>query len=356
MQLIPFSGSTSPIASIDEEGTGTNYRFISGSPIVEHENFYQKITEEFEYEVQSSRSTYEVESEPPFPMIDPFQDEQIPSSGQNFKKKSKSESFVFESKVEVLEQTCQKENLDRLFEVLLAIFGVVEAGPKPFALSDMEKIILSLIVRRKMGAKNVPSSFFSGSEVSVQMILSQLEVSKTKRSEQYYKFIFSRGLKHLQNNFRFHNRMAEKVNQAFYEYYFGDLIAKDSSLSLSDFFNPNSIRVSSVTNKVNRKYYTLLFRSERFTKDFGIFMREHLVENYKVEIRKKLEDLLKKWNLTSSNLTSVSQISEYLLANKKCKLPWRVDEVRFSMTTFIELIESGSDGGWQGGLLRGDSK
>ena len=356
MQPAPLSGSTYLIASIDEEDTEVNYDSIFDNHNTENENLYMKITEDFDYEIHSSKSTYGVESELPFPLPDPFQVDEVRSPDLNLKKKSKPEILVFDAKIEVPEENSKFENLGQLFEVLIAIFGLEEPGSKSFVLSDVEKYILLLILRRKMGAKNVLSSFFSGPEVSPQLILSQLEVSKSKRSEEYHKFIFSRGLKHLQNSFNIRNRMLEKTNQAFYEYYFKDVIAKDSSLTLSDFFNPNSIRISSVTNKINRKYYFLLFRSERFTKDFGAFIREHLVEEYKVEIRKKLEILLKKWDSKNPNLISVSRISEYLLANKKCKLPWRLDEVRRSVKSFIELIECGSPGGWQGEVLRGDKK
>ena len=49
--------------------------------------------------------------------------------------------------------------------------------------------------------------------------------------------------------------------------------------------------------------------------------------------------MLKKWDKTDQSLINMNEASEYLIKNKKCKLPWTIDEVKSSIQSFASMIK-----------------
>ena len=75
----------------------------------------------------------------------------------------------------------------------------------------------------------------------------------------------------------------------------------------------------------------------------NFYINNILESEYKREIGKKLESLLLRWDQQLQDETSNTEdvernIKEYLLKNKRCKLPWTINEVDESIERFKNLI------------------
>lgn len=124
----------------------------------------------------------------------------------------------------------------------------------------------------------------------------------------------------------------------FYDHYFAE-VAAAQNLSMDVFLNPISMKSGSNNTNFNQKYFNNVFKSNKFLQDFLRYIKEELKNEYKQEIRKKLEILLRKWERSDPSTIDIKEAQEYLLKNKKCKLPWTIDEVNSSILNFVMMIK-----------------
>ena len=75
-----------------------------------------------------------------------------------------------------------------------------------------------------------------------------------------------------------------------------------------------------------------------------IYSREKVLSEYKTDIKKKINSLLVRWEEVlgnNSNMTEEAekQILDYVMFNKRCKLPWSISEVKESVDKLLNLIK-----------------
>ena len=174
-------------------------------------------------------------------------------------------------------------------------------------------------------------------------MLELLRTPSTKRPEECYKFVLTRVIKALKRDLQ--KRPLPKhlsPESLFYEKYFREL-AGDAEVSLADFYYPltgsNKGRL-----KLNKDYFTKVFRSNAFVTAVLEFCRNSLVKDYAESIRKKIVLLDKKWNEVRSKHKEDSAeaeraILEYVMFNKRCKFPWSFVEVADCIKKTVALIK-----------------
>ena len=160
---------------------------------------------------------------------------------------------------------------------------------------------------------------------------------KNKRPEECLKFIFSRTFKALMKRFSVDCKKKAEAERRFYNFYFEE-VATEQGIGVNAFRNPISVKNGSNQTNFNMKYFSTVFKSRKFTTDFLDYVRKSLRAEYKEEIRKKLEILLRKWERPDPATIDIGDASEYLLKNKKCKLPWTVEEVNNSISGCLTMI------------------
>jgi hypothetical protein len=171
-----------------------------------------------------------------------------------------------------------------------------------------------------------------------------------KRQEENYKFIFKRCLKKMKDEFRNQTNSKFKkkdFEREFYRHYFNEQVEK-YNLPLDSFFHPkNSKRNSEFAQKtINNNYVDNISRSEKFVQQFQKCLNEILEKEYRNEIDSKIHALIQKWEIDLLNTTAndktkvVGQICTYITKNKKCKLPWTINEVKEAIHSVRKLFET----------------
>lgn len=251
-----------------------------------------------------------------------------------------NEIIVINSQILDADGKTHFECLGNLYELLACLFCAVKKPEKVFELSTAEREILALILKRKGGTKSSAIDAVTAKEVNLDFLSAQLSQLKSKRPEECHKFIFSRGFKHIQKTFELACRNKTGTPLDFYEVYFSEVVASNPGLTLANFYNPISTKVGASMSKLNQEYFALIFRSKRFMTEFANYMYKDLITEYQKEICKKLEILLRKWDSSDPKTIDMKNVAEYLLRNKKCKLPWTVEEVKNSIESFVATIEA----------------
>lgn len=238
------------------------------------------------------------------------------------------------------------KHLDKLFALLVKIFTRKELIEADIMLNINELRVLNYILHRKflkrLNSKDLESS------VSTQLSkLTSIITSKShKRPEECYKFIFTRVLKFLKKSFRKNFNIKQNLDEQFYGYYFAELSEKNQE-SLDTYYYPLT-KKDNKKETLNSSYFNKIFQSKNFINDLVKYVNEHLNEEYKAEIIQKLENLLLKWDphFTEEGHKldrSIDEIKMYLMKNKRCKLPWTLDEVKEAVLRVYSLIDTHSN-------------
>ena len=128
----------------------------------------------------------------------------------------------------------------------------------------------------------------------------------------------------------------------FYQYYFSEA-CKAHDLTIDAVQNPaNSKGVKTKLKTVNTEYICNITKSEKFMKDFTDYMHGSLQLDYDLTIDAKIDALVRRWDEAyggaAEKPAALQQITDYVLKNKKCKLPWTMAEVRAALDNTTELI------------------
>lgn len=204
-------------------------------------------------------------------------------------------------------------------------------------------VLKSIISRKYKGKINIDvKSFFLKDK------LSEIEkLESFKRPEENYKFVFKRCIKYLKDRLKaFEGKQLKKkeFDSYFYEYYFSEA-CKLYNFTIDQVQNPcNSKGVKTKLKTVNTEYISHMIKSEKFTKDFNDYMYGNLQIDYELTIDSKIDALVRRWddlfNKHEEKPKALEEIIEYVLKNKKCKLPWTgkeiADAIRCVKITFEE--------------------
>lgn len=233
--------------------------------------------------------------------------------------------------------------LKGLFKVLNKIFNHRAILLEEYTvLSSFEEELVNSVLQRKFLKKLRPRDFDLEGDKKVELINEIINTKSHKRPEECYKFVLTRVIKHLKKFLKNLGTGTKDIEAYFYEYYFEDT-AKQLGLPLSDFHYP--LTGDKGKFKLNSKYFDRIFKSEAFLDRLKLYMNGLLERDYRIEIAKKLDSLLQRWDqsLTEAGLKTEpieNSIKEYLLKNKRCKLPWTINEVFESIERFKNLLKT----------------
>jgi len=234
-------------------------------------------------------------------------------------------------------------NLKNLFFVLNKMYNHSPILVEEYSrLSKFEEELLNSMLQRKFLKRLRPRDFDLEVEKKVDLINEIINTKSHKRPEECYKFVLTRVIKHLKKHLKAGQVLVNDLEGYFYHHYFAET-ASLLGLPLSDFHYP--LTGNKGQFKLNSKYFEKIFKSPSFLERLDIYLDGLLERDYRIEIAKKLDSLLQRWDDTilnsQSNLQGVENaINEYLLKNKRCKLPWTLNEVLESIDRFHNLLRN----------------
>lgn len=237
------------------------------------------------------------------------------------------------------------KHLDRLFNLLVVVFTKKEIGEKDLAIGDVQMKMLNYVLQRKYLKRLTSKDLESSVDVQMSKLNGIMGSKSHKRPEECYKFIFTRVLKFLKKSFKKNFNIKQNLDEQFYGYYFAELAQKNQE-PLEAYFYPLT-KKENKKETLNASYFAKIFQSKFFISDMVKYVNEHLFEEYKTEIIQKLESLLLKWDgyfLEGDQKLErrIEEIKSYLMKNKRCKLPWTLDEVKEAVLRVYSLIDTHS--------------
>jgi hypothetical protein len=256
------------------------------------------------------------------------------------------------------------KNLKNLYYLLLKFLKNKEVVASDVAsLKNHELEILNLIIKRKYETKLFSNE---NQRKDSKFVAHALEVFQNKlavkRPEESYKFIFTRAIKHLKKMFRARRHLTSQFadhDGQFYNYYFGEM-ARVLKIPIESFIYPQPATVNCGRYKsLNLDYFKHVFLCEQFIQDLRLYLAAEMHRDYELEIERKTQHLLIKWDDQFSPVKEGAQfldslqgmskklhyeISHYFLQNKRCKLPWSMGELENAIsrlsTLFTKLVKN----------------
>jgi len=210
------------------------------------------------------------------------------------------------------------------------------------SLSKFDEEILNSLLQRKFAKRLTNSEMELPADRRTELINDIVNSKSHKRPEECYKFVLTRVIKYLKKKLKDSADCPADAESYLYELYFKET-AQKLSLPITDFHYPLTGQRGKF--KLNSVYFDKIFKSEKFLEGVGDYINNVLFQEYRGEIAKKIESLLVRWDEQLQDLTAnvpeiERTIKEYLLKNKRCKLPWTMKEVNESIERFITLIKN----------------
>ena len=238
------------------------------------------------------------------------------------------------------------KHLDKLFSLMVKVFTRKDITEADILLPVNELKIFNYLLHRKFMKRLTTKDLESSVAVQLNRINGIVNSKSHKRPEECYKFVFTRVLKFLKKSFKKNFNIKQNLEEQFYGYYFSEL-AKSNEESIECYYYPLT-KKDKKKETLNASYFNKIFQSKNFINDLVKYVNEHLNEEYKSEIIQKLESLLLKWDpyfLEGEQKMDkfMDEIKHYLMKNKRCKLPWTLDEVREAVLRVYSLIDTHSN-------------
>jgi len=251
---------------------------------------------------------------------------------------------IFSKKPVVQEKTNLFVNpsLQKLYDLFVQIFSHGYINPEQYTLSTFEEEILGCLLQRKFYQNLTPYEMGLPLVEKIDRINEIIRGRSNKRPEECYKFVLTRANKYLKRQLAgfADPETSEKI---FYEHYFGDL-AKQTQLPIEQFIYPITRKQIEVA-KLNSTYFERIFKSEQFVSHVQGYLDNLVYVEYRDELRKKLKSFLSKYDVMFSRHKAdvkgaERHLKDYLLKNKRCKLPWTLNEIKESISRFQSLVET----------------
>lgn len=145
---------------------------------------------------------------------------------------------------------------------------------------------------------------------------------------------------------KYNKTQKKALEDKFYQYYFADE-AKSKKIPIKEFYYPLSTLKKeedeeSLKLSLNLEYYERVLKTKKFS-DAVKKQLELLHHYYHREIIKKIEGLLLKWDVELQKMGQncqgkIKELQTYLLENKRCKLPWSLNEVKGAVDRFYSFM------------------
>jgi hypothetical protein len=235
------------------------------------------------------------------------------------------------------------EKLKNLCDFLESIFVCMNPSVDLYhEFTKIDEEILNSLLQRKYSKRLPLDEVDVSTERKLQVLNDIINSKSQKRPEECYKFVLTRVIKYLKKQIKDSHDCPRDLEDFLYEQYFGET-AKKMDLPITDFHYP--LTGNRGKFKLNSVYFDKIFKSEKFLIGANDYIQNILTDEYKMEIRKKIESLLIRWDLQlqepNANHGEIEKhIREYLLKNKRCKLPWTMKEVNESIDRFLSLIKN----------------
>lgn len=218
--------------------------------------------------------------------------------------------------------------------------GVIDAAEFE-SLTDFEQELIYYLVKRKFQSKSLRDPQETTERPSFARLTQILQLNCAKRPEECYKFVLTRVIKALKHRYEVECKTKARVEELLYEVYFRET-AERLQIPLSDFHYPLTGTLKGKF-KLNSVYFARIFQSDSFVREIQAYCDVVLFPEYSKDIHRKLEALFSKWGeeiLKAPDSTAEVQadILTYVKFNKRCKLPWTLDEVRESVDRFFKLM------------------
>lgn len=215
-------------------------------------------------------------------------------------------------------------------------------------LSGEEVAILAAVIHKKLGLKMRTKQLYRVEELRV----SENTLPK-RRAEECYKFIFKHAFKYLQAPFLdlpAKNSKTKKSGHSvgnFYQHYFGD-VARREQIDISNFYLPltadaKGLNLKEVLAKtINTSYIALVCQSPVFVADLLAYLQSGFMPDYERMINKKIDKIVAKWETSYNDsfcaFKTVETICDFIVHNKKTKLPWFYSEVEEARRLVMQLV------------------
>ena len=223
-------------------------------------------------------------------------------------------------------------------------------------MSPLERKLMMLFIRKKK-VYNFPNA-----EITCEYFEQVRAHKQCKRIEENLKFVFKKAAHFMQSVFRqclyprisglLNPRMqrkaaADRVEYAFYGYYFGDIAPKINQ-KIEKFFHPRSSENERrrfgklIPKTVSRLYINYLKMSPKYTKDMKSFLTECLV----LEVRSGIFNKVSRMCITWQNYLSkfgeeklLEMVTDNFENNSKCKIAWSIQEVEGAIVQINQLLD-----------------
>ena len=239
------------------------------------------------------------------------------------------------------------KNFKQLFGLLVKIFTSEQIDEEDIALKKEEFEILNCIIFRKFMRKLPVIEENMDRSILMKQLSRTIHLTSHKRPEECNKFIFTRVLRFLKKKMKVRFfKLGDDEEEKFYQYYFAD-VSQKNDVPIEQYYYPLT-RKGKNKETLNVAYFTRIFESKRFVNDLLKYMTENLREEYEEEIKQKLESILMKWDKkfnfdAITNKKCLEEVKAYFIKNKRCKLPWNIDEVKEAILRVQRLIEMYGD-------------
>lgn len=173
------------------------------------------------------------------------------------------------------------------------------------------------------------------------IILKSVQIEgSNKRIEEKNKFLFKFVFKKLRLEFSKNNSNESNSidSNDFVKYYFGDLCEK-KKIDIWKFFGYNFQKLS---KPLNNDFYFFLFQSEIFYKNFFIYLKNNLKNDYELLIIKKFDTFFYKYDrMLKKHLNMefiMNKFFKSLENNNRVKFPWNLNEIDDAILHFEKHI------------------
>jgi hypothetical protein len=233
--------------------------------------------------------------------------------------------------------------LKALCQALESIFmNNILTVPKLQTLNKFDEEILNALLQRKFAKRLTVSEMELPADRRAELMNEIINSKSHKRPEECYKFVLTRVIKYLKKKLKDTANCPADIEAYLYELYFKEA-AQRLNLPITDFHYPLTGQKGKF--KLNSVYFDKIFKSEKFLEGVSDYINNVLFHEYQGEIAKKIESLLARWDEqlqeSAANVMEIERsIKEYLLKNKRCKLPWTMKEVTESIERFVTLIKN----------------
>lgn len=224
------------------------------------------------------------------------------------------------------------------------------------ALSKVEFLVLKIFIAKKYFQNQ-------SSELSIETLNSLSKNLKSKRIEENVKFVFLKGIRFLEKifNCRVYSHLRdflrpafqsleehEKIEYAFYGYYFGHL-TEQSKLPIEAFFRPRYFLPKNRDSKakhfpktVSKMYISLVKLSRPFVRDFGFYLQNCFVAEMKSKILLKSVQMISDWEsvyFSGQERGLVKHLSDKFSKKSRCKMVWSLSEVRMAAQEVCKIFK-----------------